>query len=326
MTIAPDLRTRLALPLIAAPMTGVSGPDLVAAACRNGVIGSFPTHNASTVAELDGWLDLIVGTLCAHGAPAEFAPVAPNLVVHPTNSRLAADLDRLIEHGVELVITSVGSPAPVLPRLHAAGCRVFADVATLHQARKAIAAGVDGVVLLTAGAGGQTGSANPFAFVRAVRDLFDGTIVLAGGIADGVALLAAEVLGADLAYMGTRFIATSESLASTDYRSALVDATLDDVRLTDEIGGLPTSLLARWLDAGPRTRVAAGDFRQDRLVADPTIWSAGHGVSTVRDVPDVDTLVRRIHAEYHQARAARFPQFGGQDPHEGRTRSPLANS
>jgi len=305
MTMAPDFADRLALPLIAAPMTGVSGPDLVAAACRNGVVGSFPTHNAATVAELDGWLDQIRATLAAHGPVTASAPVAPNLVVHPTNTRLAADLDRLVEHGVELVITSVGSPAPVLSRLHDAGCRVFADVATLRQARKAIAAGVDGVVLLTAGAGGQTGSANPFAFVRAVRDQFDGTIVLAGGIADGVSLFAAEVLGADLAYMGTRFIATSESLASADYRNALVTSTLDDVRLTDEIGGLPASLLAQWLDSGARRDrpVAAGDFRQDRLVADPTVWSAGHSVSTVRDIPDVDTLVHRIRAQYEQARA-----------------------
>jgi nitronate monooxygenase len=191
-------------------MTGVSGPDLVVAACRNGVIGSFPTHNAPSVEDLDGWLGEIHAALTAHGPLIASAPVAPNLVVHPTNKRLLVDLDRLIDHGMELVITSVGSPAPVLGRLHEAGCRVFADVATMRQAEKAIAAGVDGVVLLTAGAGGQTGSANPFAFVRAVRERFDGTIVLAGGIADGVSLFAAEVLGADLAYMGTRFIATRE--------------------------------------------------------------------------------------------------------------------
>jgi nitronate monooxygenase len=294
---------RLTLPLIAAPMTGVSGPDLVVAACRNGVIGSFPTHNAPSVEDLDGWLGEIHAALTAHGPLIASAPVAPNLVVHPTNKRLLADLDRLIDHGMELVITSVGSPAPVLGRLHEAGCRVFADVATMRQAEKAIAAGVDGVVLLTAGAGGQTGSANPFAFVRAVRERFDGTIVLAGGIADGVSLFAAEVLGADLAYMGTRFIATRESLASAAYRDALISSTLDDVRLTDEVGGLPASLLAQWLDKGSRGGpVAAGDFRQERLVADPTVWSAGHSVSTVRDIPDVDTLVRRIRGQYENAR------------------------
>ncbi|MCW2753896.1 MAG: 2-nitropropane dioxygenase [Marmoricola sp.] len=305
MTIDESLASRLSLPLIAAPMTGVSGPDLMIATCRNGVIGSFPTHNATSVTELDDWLDRIGRELSAVGGNVPVAPIAPNLVVHPSNARLDADLDRLIAHGVELVITSVGSPAPVVPRLQASGCRVLADVATLRQAEKAIAAGVDGLVLLSAGAGGQTGQANPFAFVRAVREIFAGTIVLAGGIADGVALYAAQVLGADLAYMGTPFIATAESLASSDYRDALVEATMDDVRLSDEVGGLPASLLAGWLDARALTNspVNAGDFQQDRLVADPSVWSAGHGVTLVRDVPTVDALVERVREQYDSARS-----------------------
>jgi nitronate monooxygenase len=302
VSLAAELSSRLALPLIAAPMTGVSGPDLVIAACRNGVVGSFPTHNASSAAVLGDWLRTMASALAGRSA----APIAPNLVVHPTNARLDQDLDLVVQHGTELVITSVGSPAPVMARLHDAGCRVFADVATLRQAQKAIAVGVDGVVLLSAGAGGQTGQANPFAFVRAVRELFDGTIVVAGGISDGVSLFAAEVLGADLAYMGTQFIATQESLASAEYRSALVSSTMDDVRLSDEVSGLPASLLGDWLDrrrdaSGP---VAAGDFQKDRLVADPSVWSAGHSVSGVRDIPDVDTLVGRIGEEYAAARAS----------------------
>lgn len=298
MVLAPALSERLALPLIAAPMTGVSGPDLVVAACRSGVIGSFPTHNATTVDELDGWLGLMSEQLMQGAA----APVAPNLVVHPTNERLAADLDRLLDHRVELVITSVGSPAPVIDRLHTAGCAVFADVATLRQAEKAIAVGVDGLVLLTAGAGGQTGQSNPFAFVRAVREIFDGTIVAAGGISDGRSMLAAEVLGADLSYMGTQFIATSESLASADYRDALVRSTMDDVRLSTEVGGLPASLLAEWLEQRVDDAVVEGDFQQDRLTANPSVWSAGHSVSAVRDVPDVRTLVDRIAQQYAAAR------------------------
>lgn len=293
--------SRLSLPLIAAPMTGVSGIELVVAACRNGVIGSFPTHNAGTVDELDRWLGTMADDL--RDAPSA-APVAPNLVVHPTNARLADDLGRITAHGTELVITSVGSPADVVGPLHAAGCRVYADVATQRQAEKAIAAGVDGLVLLSAGAGGQTGKANPFAFVRIVRDLFDGTIVLAGGIVDGVALYAAQVLGADLAYMGTPFIATRESLASQEYRQALVDATMDDVRLSDAVGGLPASLLGSWLDRREAAPVRPGDFQQDRLVADQAVWSAGHGVSAVVDIPDVTTLVRRVSAQYDDARSA----------------------
>jgi len=301
MGMATEISSRLSLPLIAAPMTGVSGPGLVVAACRNGVIGSFPTHNAPSSRDLDRWLVEMSAELRAQPSSA---PMAPNLVVHPTNGRLDADLDLLITHGIELVITSVGSPAPVMSRLKDAGCRVFADVATLRQAQKAIDVGVDGVVLLSAGAGGQTGQANPFAFVRAVRERFDGTIVVAGGISDGTALFAAEVLGADLAYMGTQFIATEESLASAEYRRALVSSTMDDVRLSDEVGGLPASLLREWLDnrRNGSSPVAAGDFRQERLVADPAVWSAGHSVSGVRDVPDVDTLVDRIRRQYDAAR------------------------
>lgn len=302
MTIPNDVSVRLSMPLIAAPMTGVSGPDLVVAACRNGVIGSFPTHNATDTAELDAWLGAMNDELEGEGSAT--APIAPNLVVHPTNARLRDDVSCLVAHGVDLVITSVGSPAPVIETLGGAGCRVLADVATLRQARKAVAAGVDGLVLLAAGGGGQTGHANPFAFVRAVREFFDGTVVLAGGVSDGVALLAAEVLGADLAYMGTPFIATRESLASDDYRNALVEATMDDVRLSDEVGGLPASLLVQWLDAREAVPVAAGDFQQDRLVADPSLWSAGHGVTAINDIPTVDTLLRRVRAGYHDARDA----------------------
>jgi nitronate monooxygenase len=299
MTTTTAPAARISLPLIAAPMTGVSGPALVTAACRNGVIGSFPTHNATTVDELDEWLDCMEEALLPFGQAA--APIAPNLVVHPSNARLRADLEVLVAHQTELVITSVGNPAPVLGMLHDAGARVYADVATQRQAEKAIAAGVDGLVLLSAGAGGQTGQANPFAFVRAVRETFGGTIVLAGGICDGVALRAAEVLGADFAYMGTQFIATQESMASDAYRGALVASTMDDVRLSDEVGGLPASILSQWLEDRSKAPVAAGDFRQDRLVSDQAVWSAGHGVSTVRDTPDVDTLIERIRKQYEDA-------------------------
>jgi nitronate monooxygenase len=296
------LSGRLTLPLIAAPMTGVSGPALVSAACRNGVIGSFPTHNAVDQAELDAWL----GQVMAAAAHPGSAPVAPNLVVHPSNERLPEDLCRLVEHGVEVVITSVGSPKHVVPRLHDAGCRVLADVATLDQARKAVAAGVDGLVLLSSGAGGQTGQANPFGFVRSVRAFFDGAVVLAGGIADGTAMRAAEVLGADLVYMGTAFIATAESLASAEYRNALVASTMDDVQLSDEVGGLPASLLRGWLEQHLEAKgaVGSGDFQQSRLVSDPGVWSAGHGVALIDEVHDVGTLVARIREQYDAARAA----------------------
>lgn len=299
MTRTTPWSDRLAIPAIAAPMTGVSSPELVIAACRSGVIGSFPTHNAPSTAALDDWLRRISDEVTDADAP-----VAPNLVVHRSNTRRDADLDCLLRHGVELVITSVGSPAPVIGPLHGVGATVYADVATLGHAWRALDAGADGLVLLTAGAGGQTGWANPFAFVRAVRERFDGTVVLAGGISDGQAIFAAEVLGSDLAYLGTRFIATHESAAAGDYRNALVDATLDDVRLSSQVGGIPASLLSAWLDRTSSNVAAGAGFAQDQLLANQDAWSAGHSVSGVHAISKVDELVAALTAEYQQARSS----------------------
>jgi len=289
---------RLRLPAIAAPMTSVSGPDLVIEACRHGVIGAFPTHNAATVDELDHWLHRMSDEL----TPA-CAPVAPNLVVHRSNRRRDVDLQCLIGHRVELVITSVGSPEPVIDPLHEVGCRVFADVSSLAHAMRALDAGADGLVLLTAGAGGQTGWANPFAFVRAVRARYDGPIVLAGGVGDGQSMLAAQVLGADFAYLGTRFIATHESMAGDDYRSALVAATLDDVQLSTQVGGIPASLLSSWLASNRGSDDSAwSGFEQDRLIRNRTAWSAGHSVSGVHGITSVAELVGAIGEQYDAAR------------------------
>jgi nitronate monooxygenase len=289
---------RLRLPIIAAPMTSVSRAELVIAACRSGVIGSFPTHNATTARELDEWLRRMKSEL-----DATAAPVAPNLVVHRSNTRRDSDLDILIAHQVELVITSVGSPAPVVGPLHDAGAQVFADVASLEHAWRALDAGADGLILLTAGAGGQTGWANPFSFVRAIREHFVGPVVLAGGISDGQSVLAAQVLGADLVYLGTRFIATHQSGAGDDYRKALVSSTLDDVRLSDRVGGIPASLLACWLDALPSDGpISSEGFAQDRLLTNRDAWSAGHGVSAVHGILDVADLVEELLTDYTGAR------------------------
>lgn len=290
---------RLSMPAVAAPMTGVSTPALVQAACRRGVIGSFPTHNAGTPQELDDWLHRI-----ASGLDVGAAPVAPNLVVHRSNSRRDADLAVLVRHRMELVITSVGSPAPVIGPLHDCGAQVFADVASLEHAARAVSAGADGLVLLSAGAGGQTGWANPFAFVRAVRERFDGPLVLAGGIGDGRSIVAAQVLGVDLVYLGTKFIATHESGADDDYRQALVTATLDDVRLSDRVGGIPASLLACWLDAHTQSDAGAGEgFAQDRLLTNQHAWSAGHSVSGVHAIQTVDDVIDELSEGYHRALA-----------------------
>ncbi|SCW84863.1 nitronate monooxygenase [Sphingobium faniae] len=308
-----DIGDRLALPLISAPMFTVSGPELVIAACREGVIGAFPTSNCRSIEELDEWLGQIIAETRDIGAGRRGAPVCPNLIIR--QARLQEDLDCLMRHSVEMVITSVGSPAPVIAPLHSIGCKVFADVASLKHVEKAIAAGVDGLVLLAAGAGGQTGWANPFAFTRAVRKIFAGPIVLAGGMADGQALLAAEILGCDLAYMGTRFVATEESRAAAAYKQALLDAGMDDVLTTRAFTGIPCNMLRPSIEAAGLDpdrldeQVSPEDSREmfgtasagPRRWAD--IWSAGHSVSGVQDVPSTRQLVRRLSEEYHMAKA-----------------------
>jgi nitronate monooxygenase len=302
---------RLTLPVIAAPMFRVSGPDLVLAACRAGVIGAFPTANCRTVEELDHWLSRFETELTP-----DDAPYCPNLIIR--RAGLAEDVACLRRHRVEIVITSVGSPEPVVEALHEAGCLILADVASVRHAEKAVRAGADGLVLLTAGAGGQTGWANGFAFVRAVRDWYDGIVVLAGGIADGQALFAAQALGCDLAYMGTKFIATRESLAADSYKEMLVTSGLDDVTLTTAMTGLETNMLrpsivAAGLDpddlptgmsveGAAALYGAAGPDGEPRRWRD--IWSAGHAVSGVRAVRSVAELVADTRREYGAARAA----------------------
>ncbi|MDP1753861.1 MAG: nitronate monooxygenase [Reyranella sp.] len=319
MALPAALRARLRIPLIAAPMFLVSGPALVKAACRAGVIGSFPTANCRTVAELDHWLAEMADDLkrAADETDRAPAPLCPNLIVHRSNPRVADDLAAVLKAGVELVITSVGSPEPVLKPLKDAGCLVFADVASVRHAEKAMAAGVDGLVLLTAGAGGQTGWVNPFAFVRAVRSFWDGIVVIAGGMADGHAIAAAETLGCDLAYMGTKFIATRESLAKDEYKQMLVNSRLDDVLLTRAFTGLKTNMLrpsiaAAGLDPDNLPARGAIDIAKDINAAErdkpdtkrwKDIWSAGHSVSGVADVPSVAELVERTAAEYEATKS-----------------------
>lgn len=298
MPLAAVVDGRLSLPLIAAPMTRVSGVELVVAACRCGVIGSFPTHNA-TAAELPGWLERIATELdrARAGGAAPVAPYAANLVVHRTNGRRDADVEQLIEHGVEIVITSVGSPEPVLGPLRDAGAVVLADVASMRHVQRAVGLGVDGLVLLSAGAGGQTGWLNPLAFIRAVRERYDGPIVLAGGVADGAALAAAVTAGADLAYMGTRFIATAESAAPDAYKSALVDAGPDDIALTSALTGLQANVVASSIPE-PDPALSRDGFEQAALFSYTDAWSAGHSVCGVREITDVATLIAATREEY----------------------------
>src|SRR4051812_28772378 len=322
MTQTTDLLSRfqgrLSLPLIAAPMFLVSGVELMVAACRNGVIGAFPTVNCRSPEQLDEWLSEIEGRLRDHSDQSgkRSAPICPNLIVHRSNARLAQDLEVLLRHSPEIVITSVGSPAPVLAPLHDAGALVFADVASIRHAERAVAAGADGLVLLTAGAGGQTGWLNPFVFVRGGRGFFDGPIVLARGISDGHAPRAAEALGCDLAYMGTKFIATRESMADARYKDMLVASGADDILLTTAFTGLQTNMLRPSIEAAgldPDNLPARGAIdigkdidvgaRENRPKRWKDIWSAGHSTSGVNAVLPVDELVAQTIAEYRAAAA-----------------------
>src|SRR5271163_375097 len=312
------IATRLRLPLIAAPMLSVSGPDLTIAACKAGVIGSFPLANARTVEGVEAWLTQIETDLvrAADQNPERPpAPFCPNLIIK--RAQMREELQALLKHRVEMVITSVGSPVEAIKPLHDVGCIVFADVATLHHTERAIAAGVDGLILLTAGAGGQTGWLNPLAFVRSARAMFPGPIVLAGGISDGHALWAAEVLGCDLAYMGTKFIATHESMAAPAYKKMLVDSGMDDVMLTQAFTGLDTnmlrpSMIAAGLDPStlpPRVshEEAAKKFSSTAVVEGPhrykDIWSAGHSISGVDRIQSAAELIDRTLSEYLTAHA-----------------------
>jgi nitronate monooxygenase len=315
MPLPEVIANRLTLPLIAAPMLAVSGPELVVAACKAGVIGAFPVANARTIDQLDAWLTRFEAEVVTflYGGHS-MAPVCPNLIIR--RASVKEELACLVRHKVEMVITSVGSPEIAVGPLHDIGCIVFADVATMRHAEKAIASGVDGLILLTAGAGGQTGWMNPLAFVRAVRAIFDGPIVMAGGISDGRALWAAQVLGCDLAYMGTRFIATHESMAPEAYKRMLVESTMDDVMLTRAFTGLDTnmlrpSIIAAGLDPAKLPEQVSieqasaihgsgGSAESARRWRD--IWSAGHSVSGVTRVQSVEELVEETVREYEAAR------------------------
>jgi len=323
MSLPSGFTGRLRLPLIAAPMFRFSTPRLAAACCKSGVIGSFPAANYRTATELEAAIEGLQAELAATPGAA---PWACNLIIA---SGVQDDvLEVLLRHKVEIVITSVGSPESVVGRLHDGGALVIADVGSLRHAQRAAAVGVDGLVLLSAGAGGQTGWVNGFSFVRAVRDWFDGVIVLAGGMNDGAALCAAEVLGVDLGYMGTRFIATTESAASDDYRAMLVDSALDDILITKALTGLQTSILRpALLRAGldpktldetisPRTakEIYGGGTEGPRRWVD--LWSAGHSVSGVTQVQSVADLVDDIARDYEAAWAAARsrPRFADRRP------------
>lgn len=306
MALPSSLAGRLRVPVVAAPMFLVSGPDLVIGACRAGVLGTFPALNQRTTAGLAEWLTLIEGAL----GPDD-APFGVNLIVHRTNARLADDLAVVVRHRVPVVITSLGAAPEVVAAVHSYGGVVFHDVTNAAHARKAAAAGVDGLILVAAGAGGHAGALSPFALMAEVRAFFGGTVLLAGALSSGSDVLAARVMGADLAYLGTRFVATEESLASAEYRAQVVAAAASDIVYTASVSTIPANFLRRSLeqagidpDAAPGpvdlahvTRPSESDAKAWR-----DIWSAGQGVAGIDAVLPVAEVVDRLAREYADAR------------------------
>lgn len=298
------LLSRLRVPVVAAPMFLVSGPDLVVAACQAGVIGSFPTQNCRTAAQLDEWLGSITDRLGACGT--DVAPWSVNLITHSSNARLADDLQLVAEYQPPVVVTALGSPKPVMETVHGYGGIVIADVVSMKLARKAAAAGVDGMACVSAGAGGHTGHLSPFAFTSAVREFFDGIVIIGGGITDGAGVAGAIVAGADLVYMGTRFLATHESMAQDPYKQMIVDHGPDDLIISDAITGTPASwlrpsLAANGLDpdnpqppSGGRNYTAGADA----IKRWKDLWAAGQGLQAIRSIEPVAEVVTRIHREY----------------------------
>jgi len=310
------LRDRLRLPLIGAPMFIVSTPRLVIAQCKAGIVGSFPALNARPVSQLDDWLAEITAELKAASRAnpnAKVAPYAVNQIVHNSNNRLEEDVALCVKHKVPIVITSLRPPAEVVAAVHGYGGVVFHDVINLRHAEKAAAQGVDGIIAVCAGAGGHAGLLSPFALVKQIREVYAGTIILSGAMSTGADVLAARALGADLAYLGTRFIATEEGNAPAEYKQMLIDSSAEDIVYTSLFSGINGNYL--------RGSVARAGLDPDRLPeADKSkmnfgtggntaakawrdIWSGGQSVSGIHEIEAVENLVSRMEREYQAALA-----------------------
>lgn len=323
--IGVDLR-QLRVPVVAAPMFLVSGPELVLAACEAGIVGAFPTPNCRTVAQLDEWMGAITdGLSAARRAGVEPGPWAVNLITHSSNARLAEDLRLVAEYRPPLVITALGSPRPVVDAVHEYGGTVIGDVVSVRLAHKAVEAGADGLACVSAGAGGHTGHMSPFAFISAVREFFDGTVIVGGGTSDGWGVAGAIASGADLVYMGTRFLATTESMAQPEYKQMIVDCGPDDLIVSPAITGTPASWLIPSLRANgydpahmaaaptPQRRYGGGGDDIPKRWKD--IWAAGQGLQTIRSVMNTAGVVAQIEDEYcaaleRIARLSRRPVAG----------------
>jgi nitronate monooxygenase len=316
MSLPPLLR-RLRLPAIGAPLFIISNPDLVLAQCKSGIVGSFPALNARPPELLGEWLARITAELdaCrAANAQAAIAPFAVNQIVHASNDRLQHDMDLCVKHRVPIIITSLRAPDAVVEAAHSYGGLVFHDVTTIRHAQRALAAGVDGLILVCAGAGGHAGRLSPFALVPEVRAFYDGTIILSGAIASGDAILAAQAIGADLAYLGTRFIASREANAAEAYKQMIVASRGEDIVYSNLFTGVHGNYLRGSIvnagldpDALPEADKSAMNFGSGRTKAWRDIWGAGQGVGQIHDVLPAAEIVARLEREYLAARARLGP-------------------
>jgi nitronate monooxygenase len=316
MALPPVLRDRLRLPVIASPLFILSGPDLVIAQCKAGVVGSFPSLNARPISMLDEWLARITEELAAWDRDHPEAPSAPfavNQIVHKTNGRLEEDLELCVKHKVPVIITSLGAREDLNQAVHGYGGVVMHDVINDRFARKAIEKGADGLIPVAAGAGGHAGVLSPFALVQEIREWFDGPVALSGSIATGAAILGAQAMGADLAYIGSAFIATQEANAVQGYKDMIVASRGDDIVYSNLFTGvhgnyLRPSIVAAGLDPDdlPTSDASAMNFGSGgntEAKAWRDIWGAGQGIGAVKHIPTAGELVGRLAREYEAAKA-----------------------
>jgi nitronate monooxygenase len=308
----PPLLQRLRLPLIGAPLFIVSNPALVIAQCKAGIVGSFPALNARTSEELEDWLTQITQALAQD---PKAAPFAVNQIVHPSNPRLESDIAACVHHKVPIMITSLHAPTPVVEAAHSYGGLVFHDIISLRHAQKAAQAGVDGLILVAAGAGGHAGGLSPFALIEEVQRFYHGVIILSGAMSRGQHILAARAMGADLAYMGTRFIASEEARAVPEYKQMVVASGAEDIVYTNSFTGvlgnyLKGSIVRAGLDpaalaSSDKTKMDMGQLREAAgAKAWKDIWGAGQSVAGIDAVLSAAAIVEQLAREYHQALAA----------------------
>lgn len=316
MSLPANIASKLRLPIIGAPMFIVSTPDLVLAQCKAGIIGSFPALNARPAEQLEVWLKQITSELAEFASAnpdRKVAPFAVNQIVHQSNDRLAHDVEMCVKYKVPIVITSLRPPSEVVNAVHSYGGLVFHDVINVRHAEKAIEQGVDGIITVCAGAGGHAGTLSPFALVKEVRSFFDGVVILSGSMSRGNDVVAAQALGADLAYIGTRFIATAEANAPPPYKEMIVTSKAADIVYTSLFSGVHGSYLKESvrnagmdpdnLPEGDKNKMNFGSEGSSKAKAWRDIWSAGQGVGSVDDIPPVAELIDRLELEYRRTLA-----------------------